>query len=272
MSSSGTVRRSQLPTVLALLVFGIATAASVESALSRCDGHLVYAVDDAYIHLAMARTIVESGTWGIWPGQSAFASSSPGWTLLLALLRVGGVRSVWTPLVLNVLAGALLLAGLDVAARRLLVTDRARSWLLVAAVFVTPMPALVLLGMETLAHAAAVVWLVGVVARLNDRPARGVDGVLGVGPSGSGLRGPTPKARPPAPVLSSNAPRLISVGALSAISVALRYESLFVVTARRRTTPRTRPPRTRRRRGSRRGPAGRRIRNLLVGPRRTLAS
>ena len=235
MSSSRSVGRSHVPIVLALLVFGIATAASVESALSRCDGHLVYAVDDAYIHLAMARTIVESGTWGIWPGQASFASSSPGWTVLLALLRVVGVSSVWTPLVLNVLAGALLLVGLDVAARRLLVTDRARSWLLVAAVFVTPMPALVLLGMETLAHAAAVVWLVGLVARWNDSRASGVQWT-GVGPSGSGLGGPTPKARPPiveagsfAP--SSDAPRLISVAALSAIAVALRYESLFVVTA-----------------------------------------
>ncbi len=246
MSSSSSVRRSHLPFVLALFVFAIATAASVESALSRCDGRLIYAIDDAYIHLAMARTIVENGTWGIWPGQSAFASSSPGWTLLLALLRVAGVSSLWTPLVLNVLAGALLLAGLDVAGRRLLVTDRARSWLLVGAVFITPMPALVLLGMETLAHAAAVVWLVGLVARSNDSPAGGVHWTTG--------------------------PRLISAAVLSAIAVALRYESLFVVTAAAALVV----ARGRRRLGAavshRRSSPGGGIRALLVGARRSMAS
>ena len=237
MSSSRSVGRSHVPIVLALLVFGIATAASVESALSRCDGHLVYAVDDAYIHLAMARTIAESGTWGIWPGQASFASSSPGWTVLLALLRVVGVSSVWTPLILNVLAGALLLVGLDLAARRLLVTDRARSWLLVAAVFVTPMPALVLLGMEALAHAAAVVWLVGLVARWNDSRPGGGHAMNGrMPPPPQGANAVKAKARPPIVEAGSFAPssdalRLISVGALSAIAVALRYESLFVVTA-----------------------------------------
>ncbi len=208
MSARGSVRRrSHLPFAVALIVFGIATAGSVASALARCDGHLVYAIDDAYIHLAIAKTIVDSGTWGIWPGQAAFASSSPGWTLFLAVLRALGASSLWTPLVLNIIAGIALLAGLDAAARRLLETDRARSGLLVAAVFVTPMPALVLLGMETLAHAAVVVWLIGLAAQCN----RDVEAASFIP--------------------SSTVPRLISISALSAIAAALRYESLFVVTA-----------------------------------------
>jgi len=267
MSARGPVRRSHLPLALALLVFGVVTAASVESALARCDGHLVYAIDDTYIHLAMAKTIVNSGTWGIWPGQAAFASSSPGWTLFLAVLRAFGASSLWMPLVLNVIAGIALLAGLDAAARRLLETDRARSWLLVAAVFVMPMPALVLLGMETLAHAAAVVWLIGLAARANDRTEGGVHSTTGTMTppphrteggvhsmtgtmtppprrteggvhSTTGTMTPPPHRDAVTPDVeagsfspSSNAPRLITIGVLSAIAAALRYESLFVVTA-----------------------------------------
>jgi hypothetical protein len=198
MNERAALRRSHLPLAIALLVFAIVSAVGIEAAVSGCDGHLVYAIDDAYIHMAMARTIAESGTWGISPVHAAFASSSPGWTLLLALLRLAGVSSPWTPLILNIIAGAVLLVGVDAAGRRLLETDRGRSWLLIVAVFVTPMPALVLLGMETLAHAASVVWLIGLAARANGQP---------------------------------NVPRLMAMAALSALAVAFRYESLFVVTA-----------------------------------------
>ena len=206
----------------------------------------------------MAKTIVNSGTWGIWPGQAAFASSSPGWTLLLALLRAIGASSLWTPLVLNVIAGIALLAGLDAAARRLLETDRARSW-----------PARG--GCLRHAHArtgtardgdararGSLVWLIGLAARANDRTEGGVHSTTGSmtppphrershSECGSWrpsrvslapdverslfLSSPTSDVEAGSCAPSSNAPRLITIGVLSAIAVALRYESLFVVTA-----------------------------------------
>ncbi len=155
------------PLVVGLFALAVATGASLKTALSLTGGHLVYAVDDAYIHLAMARTLAESGVWGISAAQPAFASSSPGWTLLLAGLYVIGLRSEWVPFILNVAGAVLLLVLVDRPARRsLLPSDSGRLWLILAVVFVTPVPALVLSGMETIWFAAAVVAFVAAAARL----------------------------------------------------------------------------------------------------------
>ena len=73
------------------------------------DGHLVYTLDDPYIHLAMARTWIASGNLGIWPGAFAPATSSPLWTALVTALSYPlGVR-VWLPYALDVLSCLLLL-------------------------------------------------------------------------------------------------------------------------------------------------------------------
>ena len=53
--------------------------------LARTGGMFVYAQDDPYIHLALARTLADHGVWGIRPTEFASASSSPLWTLLLAV-------------------------------------------------------------------------------------------------------------------------------------------------------------------------------------------
>ncbi len=67
-------------------------------------GGWAFPLDDTYIHLAVARTLVESGTWGVNPGEFASASSSPAWTALLAAcFALVGPRE-WVPLALNGLA------------------------------------------------------------------------------------------------------------------------------------------------------------------------
>ena len=64
------------------------------------DGALVYALDDAYIHMSIARNFVEQGVWGITPYAYSSTSSSPLWTLLIAISYVPGVNEI-TPLLLN---------------------------------------------------------------------------------------------------------------------------------------------------------------------------
>lgn len=66
-------------------------------------GEIAYPLDDTYIHLAVAQTLAEHGTWGIRPGEFQSASSSPLWTLLLTFV-------VWV-----LPSGALLAAPLVVA-------------------------------------------------------------------------------------------------------------------------------------------------------------
>src|SRR5688500_6460269 len=78
--------------------------------LARTGGTFVYAQDDPYIHLALARTLADHGVWGIRPAEFTSASSSPLWTLLLAALWKLGAQAVWVPFALNILLGVAFLS------------------------------------------------------------------------------------------------------------------------------------------------------------------
>ena len=102
MGDSDREWRSALPAIgLYLGLVGILLWVS----LARTGGTFVYAQDDPYIHLALARTLADHGVWGIRPGQFASASSSPLWTVLLAVLWKLGAHAVWVPFALNILFG-----------------------------------------------------------------------------------------------------------------------------------------------------------------------
>jgi len=156
----------------------------------------VYALDDAYIHMAVARSLARHGVWGVTPYAFTSSTSSLAWPLLLALSDLlVGVREA-TPLVLNLLFAAVAI----VLADRLLggVPPGGRAAALVALVFVTPLPTLVLSGMEHTLQIAAVFWLLD---RVRAAEEAGVE------------TGRT----------------LTLLGAASAFAAAARYESLFLI-------------------------------------------
>ncbi|PYQ07478.1 MAG: hypothetical protein DMF83_09360 [Acidobacteria bacterium] len=116
-------------------------------------GHLVYALDDAYIHLAMARNLAEHGVFGVTRYGFTSSSSSPLWTLVLAgVFAIFGARD-WVPLAFNVLFAASLLAVADRVLQTHGARPRSRLLALVAVVVLTPVPPLVLVGQEHLLHA-----------------------------------------------------------------------------------------------------------------------
>ena len=55
-------------------------------------GALVYWIEDAYIHLAMARNLALHGVFGATPHEFTTSSSSPLWVLLL---EWGGFAALW---------------------------------------------------------------------------------------------------------------------------------------------------------------------------------
>ena len=68
---------------------------------SLCGWEFCYPLDDTYIHMALARQLATSGTWGLEPGVPVFASSSPLWTVILAMVfKIFGARD-WIPLILS---------------------------------------------------------------------------------------------------------------------------------------------------------------------------
>ena len=170
-----------------------ATAALLAAALHLAGGHFAYALDDAYIHRAVARNLVDHGVWGVTRHAFTSSTSSLAWPLLLAAARAVGISLEVAPLLLNVLSGLALIA---VAAAAVTGTPAFRAAVLLAVVFLTPLPTLALSGMEHTLHAAAVLALGLLLGRAFEGEAR------------VGL-----------------------LAAAGAASTAARYESLFVLAA-----------------------------------------
>lgn len=149
------------------------------------DGHLVYALDDAYIHMAMAKNVANHGVWGVTPYEFSSSSSSPLWTLLLA----AGVRlftsSQLIPFLLNLGVATGMLWMVDRLVRRHGIGPTGRTLLLLAIVFVTPLPLLVFEGLEHILHAAlTILFVYSAAAASGDRPVsrRSVAPLLVLGP------------------------------------------------------------------------------------------
>jgi hypothetical protein len=130
-------------------MLGVLIALSIQ----RCGGHFGYPMDDTYIHMAMAKHFSAQGVWGTTKYGFTSSTSSPLYTLLLsATYLVTGVHEI-TPLILNLLAGTALLVWCDFALKRELIGAKSRFYLLAFLVFATPLPILILGGMEHTLHA-----------------------------------------------------------------------------------------------------------------------
>ena len=127
-----------------LAIIGIAEY----SVLSFTHGVFSYPFDDAFIHLAIARNIAFHGVWGISPHNFTSASSSVLYPLLLAgCMKVFGASTA-LPLVLNLIAGILLLIVVHWWLIRQGLTPLAQLAVLLALIFLIPLPALMSFGME----------------------------------------------------------------------------------------------------------------------------
>jgi hypothetical protein len=177
-------------------VLGGAALLLLRAGLGHTGGRLVYALDDAYIHMAVARSLAQHGVWGVTPYAFTSSTSSLAWPLLLALADLlVGVRDA-TPLFLNLMFAAVSVLLADRLLRG--ASPALRATALIAFVFFTPLPTLVLAGMEHTVQIAAVLWLLDRVRAAEEE---------------ASLRGRT----------------LGSLAAASALAATARYESLFLI-------------------------------------------
>ena len=166
----GTWRRRG-PLAVALAILFVAVGVLVAWSSRHSAGHLVYALDDAYIHMAMARNLAGHGVFGVTRYGFTSSSSSPLWTLLLAgLFALLGPRD-WLPLALNVLFAASLLAVADRVLQAHGVRPPSRLLALVAVVVFTPLPPLVLVGQEHVLHATLTLAFAGLLTLAPPRAA-----------------------------------------------------------------------------------------------------
>jgi hypothetical protein len=196
------LRNRLWPFLAAIALLVIAVAFALAASIRQNAGHVVYALDDPYIHMAMAKNAALHHVWGVSATHFTSSSSSLLWTAALALLfAILGVHEL-IPFVVNTLIAVLLLA---IVLRQLSRDDRAlpagyQFVILAAVVFCTPLPGLVFVGQEHILHAAVNVMFVATAASF-------------VNTGGSGLGDPIFR-------------RLCALAFLLSL---IRYEALFAV-------------------------------------------
>ena len=119
-----------------------------------------FALDDAWIHQTYARNLVATGQFAFVPGQPSSGSTSPLWTLLIALGYLVRVDYKWWTYALGAICLAATALGVWQLTLRLF-PDRPRA-ALIAGIFCALEWHLVwaaVSGMETVLFAALSVWL-----------------------------------------------------------------------------------------------------------------
>lgn len=129
--------------LLLLLCLGLLVPAYLAN-----DSHMVYPLDDTYIHLSLAKQLATEGSWGLSPGRFQSADSSLLYALLLAGSHHAFGLSSWWPLLLNLLAALGLIRLMDRALVASLPRPYERTLALVGLVLLLPLHLLVLCGME----------------------------------------------------------------------------------------------------------------------------
>ena len=113
-------------------------------------GHNLYVIDDAYIHMAIAKNFALHGVYGITRYYFSNASSSPLWTFLISLgFKVFGLK-IWVPFLLALLSGLGVIAALTWIYRREGVSIRDASVFLLLTLFLTSFWGLTFTGLEHL--------------------------------------------------------------------------------------------------------------------------
>jgi hypothetical protein len=134
--------------------------------LQQNQSHFVYALDDPYIHMAVAKNLAGHGVWGITPYEFSSASSSLLWTGVLALIFfITGPQEI-VPLLLNLVAASALLIMCYKLLERYEVAGRYKVLAGLGLIFLTPLPALVFVGMEHTVQTLLVIGFVTLSARL----------------------------------------------------------------------------------------------------------
>ena len=187
------------------LVLVLVTVPLLYASLGNSGGTLVYALDDPYIHMSMARTFASHGVWGITPERFTSSTSSPGWVLLLAgLYAVAGADDI-VPLALNILAAlAALILTVRVLMRGGTFPAIPAAVTAVALFLLVPLPPLIMTGQEHILHC----WLALLYAHL--------------------AAGWLARHEQHQPTLRR---QIVALTVLAAVLPMVRYESLFIVAA-----------------------------------------
>jgi hypothetical protein len=157
------------PLIVAVGILWVVVGVCLIISIRQNQGYLVYALDDAYIHMAIAKNFALHGIWGITRYGFSSSSSSPLWTLLLSFNYLFfGVNEV-TPFVLNVMFGTLLVFSVYRIQRVFISSPIRNLILLTSMIFFIPVPALTFTGLEHTLHTLLTIVFVYLSSRVLTR-------------------------------------------------------------------------------------------------------
>jgi hypothetical protein len=154
------------PLFASVVILCVTTGVISTLLILRENGHLVYALDDPYIQMAMAKNFALHGVWGITRFGFTSASSSPLWTFLIAVSYVVFGVNETSPFYLSLVGGALVLGVAYCVLRWYKLSPKLTFWTLLVLMFFTPLPLLICIGSEHPLHAALTILLTFLAARL----------------------------------------------------------------------------------------------------------
>ncbi len=145
--------RKNWPLFGAVGILWITAAILLAASLVLNDGHFIYALDDTYIHMAIAKNVAQRGVWGITAYEFTSSSSSLLWTLLLSATNVlFGVTDAG-PFLWNLIFATLLVLASYLFLKKYSLKPLANFIVLIAIIFFAPLPLLLFYGLEHIMHA-----------------------------------------------------------------------------------------------------------------------
>jgi len=188
------------PLPVAIVSFLFVIAIVLFSAYRRIH-YFGYALDDPYIHMAMAKNMSENGIWGVTRYEFSSSSSSPVWTLLLSMIYMITGPNDLIPLILNIIFAILLLIAIYwiYSSYKPVLPSYYKCFALLLFVFLTSLPGLAFVGLEHTLHALVTILFVYCAARELSRENHHIDR------------------------------NTIAFLALAAFIVLIRYEGIFLV-------------------------------------------
>src|SRR3984957_11780570 len=111
-------------------------------------GTIAYPLDDAFINLTLAKNLAFEHVWGITKYSFNSVSTSLLYPFVLAVIYLVSGASLFIPLLVNLVAAVWFLIALQRWLIRQKIGPMPQLTILLAVIFLTPLPTLVLSGME----------------------------------------------------------------------------------------------------------------------------
>ncbi|HXB34172.1 MAG TPA: hypothetical protein VNV35_12150 [Puia sp.] len=138
----------RLVLITAILALFIPIVLIEHEVLIQTHGTIAYPLDDAFINLTLAKNLAFEHVWGITKNSFSSVSTSLLYPFVLAIIYLVSGASVYVPLLVNVAAAIWFLVALQRWLIRRKVNPITQLLILIAVIYLTPLPSLVVSGME----------------------------------------------------------------------------------------------------------------------------